>query len=60
MAMIASTHNKAQRSHYSQNFLQNAFNDVVLADPVCGIYGVTPVESLHALLKGIIAFSGFA
>jgi hypothetical protein len=34
--------------------LYNAFNHVPLADPIRGIFGATPVETMHAFCKGVI------
>jgi hypothetical protein len=35
--------------------LDNTYNHVVpLADPIRGIFGATPVETMHAFHKGVI------
>ena len=44
MAMIVASVNKAIRACWSQHAVHNAFQGVVLADHVQGIFGVTPVE----------------
>ena len=54
MALIAHNDDKAVRTRWSQHFLNNVFDHVPLADPVRGIYGATPVETLHAFRKGLI------
>jgi hypothetical protein len=54
MAMIAASNNKAIRTRWSQHAVHNAFQDVVLADPVRGIFGATPVETMHFFRKGLI------
>ncbi len=54
MAMIAASENKAIRTRWSQHAVHNAFQDVVLADHVRGIFGATPVETMHAFCKGLI------
>ena len=54
MALIAHNDDKAVRTRWSQHFLNNVFDHVPLADPVRGIYGATPMETLHAFRKGLI------
>ena len=54
MAMIAASDNKDIRARWSQHAVQNAFQNVVLADHVRGIFGATPVETMHAFRKGLI------
>ncbi len=54
MAMIAASENKAFRTRWLQHAVHNAFQDVMLADPVRGIFGATPVETMHAFCKGLI------
>jgi hypothetical protein len=54
MAMIAASNNKAIRTRWSQHAVHNAFQDVMLADPVRGILGATPVKTMHAFRKGLI------
>jgi hypothetical protein len=34
--------------------IRNAFNCIVFADPVHGIFGATPVETTHAFRKGVV------
>ena len=53
MAMIAASDNKEIRAPW-QHAVNNAFQDVVLADHVRGIFGATPVETMHAFRKGLI------
>ena len=54
MAMIAASDDKAICVRWSQHAVYNAFQDVVLADHVQGIFGATPVETMHAFRKGLI------
>jgi hypothetical protein len=54
MAIIATSDDKDLRSRWSQHAVHNAFHDIVLADPVRGIFGATPVETMHAFRKGLI------
>ena len=54
MAIIAASKNKAIRTRWLEQAVHNAFQDVVLADPVRGIFGATPVETMHAFCKGLI------
>ena len=54
MALIAHNPDKTVRTPWSQHFLNNAFDYVPMADPVRGIFGATPVETLHAFRKGLI------
>jgi hypothetical protein len=54
MAQIASCPNDALRQRWSQHALDNTFNHVPLADPIRGIFGATPVETMHAFRKGVI------
>jgi hypothetical protein len=61
MAQIALCPNDALRQRWSQHALDNAYSHVPLADPICGIFGAMPVETMHAFCKGIIevvTFSG--
>jgi hypothetical protein len=51
---IAASDDKALRVRWSQHAVHNAFQDVVLADHVQGIFGATPVETVHAFRKGLI------
>ena len=60
MAQIAYDADKNVRQRWSQHFLNNAFDYVPLADPVRGIFGATPVETMHALRKGIIEMVTFS
>ena len=55
MARIARSPNKEHRTKWSQHRLvDNAFDKVPMADPVRGIFGATPVETMHAFRKGLI------
>jgi len=47
---------KEMRKKWSQHKLENAFNDVAFADPVRGIFGATPIETLHCIRKGVIEY----
>jgi hypothetical protein len=49
MARIANDADDNVRRLWSQHFLNNAFDYVPLADPIRGIVGDTPVETMHAL-----------
>ena len=42
------------RQRWSQHKLDNAFTYIEFADPVRGIYGATPCETMHAVRKGTI------
>lgn len=44
----------ATRTQWSQHQVDNAFNGIEFADPVRGIFGATPVETMHAFRKGVI------
>ena len=46
--------NYTLRQRWSQHALDNAFNHVPLADPIRGIFGATPVETMHSFRKGVI------
>jgi hypothetical protein len=52
--MIAASDNKAIRTRWLQHAVHNAFQHVMLADPVRGIFGATPVQTMHAFCKGLI------
>jgi hypothetical protein len=54
MVRIASCLNDVLRQRWSQHALDNAYNHVPLADPIRGIFGATPVETMHAFRKGVI------
>ena len=55
MAAIATNNNWSIRQQWSQHYyLNNAFDHVPLADPVRGIFGATPIETMHAFRKGLI------
>ena len=54
MAAIASNDDLSIRKKWSQHFLNNAFDHVPLADPVRGIFGATPIETMHAFRKGLV------
>lgn len=59
MDFIAQSEDKELRSRWSQHKLDNAFNHMPLADPVRGIFGATPVETMHAYRKGMIEMVTF-
>ena len=54
IAEVARHPNLAIRKRWSQHQLNNVFDFVPMADPVRGIYGATPVETMHAFRKGMI------
>ncbi len=54
MTHIAKRSDVATRTQWSQHQLRNTFNCVVFADPVCGIFGAMPVETMHAFRKGVV------
>ena len=54
MTAIAASPDTELRTRWSQHKLQNVFDSVPLADPVRGIFGATPVETMHAFRKGMI------
>lgn len=54
MHQIAQSNNPAVRQRWSQHKLDNAFQHVEMADPERGIFGATPVETLHAFRKGLV------
>ena len=54
MACISHNPDQMVRTQWSQRFQDNAFDYALMADPVRGIFGATPVETLHAFCKGLI------
>jgi hypothetical protein len=54
MHVIARSNNDATRKRWSQHKIENAFEHIVFADPERGIFGATPVETMHAFRKGVI------
>ena len=54
MHSIAQSDDLAIRQCWSQHGLDNAFQHVEMADPDRGIFGATPVETLHAFHKGLV------
>ena len=54
MAMIAANGDKLVRTRWLQHYLNNAFNSVCFADSSSGIFGATPVETMHDFRKGLI------
>ena len=54
MAAIAHSRDDELRTQWSQHHVNNVFDHVPMADPVRGIFGATPVETLHAYRKGLI------
>jgi hypothetical protein len=59
MDQIAQGDSKELQSRWSQHKLENAFNHMPLADPERGMFGATPVETVHAYRKGIIEMVTF-
>jgi hypothetical protein len=54
MHLIAQSDDLAIRKRWSQHGLDNAFQHVTMADPDRGIFGATPVETLHAFRMGLV------
>ena len=54
MHRIACSADTQLRQRWSQHHLDNAFHHVVLGDPTRGIFGATPVETMHGYRKGMI------
>ena len=54
MHLIAQSDDLAIRQRWSQHGLDNAFQHMAMADPDRGIFGATPVETLHAFRKGLV------
>jgi hypothetical protein len=54
MHEIALCPDDKRRQQWSQHRVDNAFNSVLLADPIRGIFGSTPVETMHCFRKGMI------
>ena len=44
---------------HNMHYLNNVYDFVLMADPVQGIFGATPVETMHVLRKGIIELVTF-
>ena len=59
MAQIANSLDDSICQQWSQHYLNNAYDYVPMADPVRGIFGATPVETMSALRKGIIELVTF-
>ena len=59
MDRIAQGDNKELQSRWSQHEMEKAFNHMPLADPERGMFGATPVETVHAYRKGIIEMVTF-
>jgi Plavaka transposase len=59
MAHISIYGDEAIRKQWSQHHVDNVFNHMPMADPVRGIFGATPVETMHAFRKGIIEMVTF-
>ena len=59
IAMIAASADKLVRARWSQHYLNNAFNSVCFADSSRGIFGATPVETMHVFCKGLIEYVTF-
>jgi hypothetical protein len=54
MHLIACSADTQLRQRWSQHHLDNAFHHVVFGDPTRGIFGATPVETMHGYQKGMI------
>ena len=59
VASIPRNPNQALCKRWSQHRFNNAFDYVPMADPDRGIYGATPIETMHAFRKGIIEMVTF-
>jgi hypothetical protein len=59
IASIARNSNQALRKRWSQHRLNNVFDYVPMADPIRGVYGATPIETMHAFCKGMIEMVTF-
>ena len=59
VASIARNSNQALRKRWSQHRLNNVFDYVPMADPIRGVYGATPIETMHAFCKGMIEMVTF-
>ena len=54
MGVIARSNDDDLRKRWSQHKLENAFEHISFADQQHGIFGATPVETMHAFRKGVI------
>ncbi len=54
MHVIARSNDDVTRKRWSQHKIENAFERIVFADPERGIFGATPVKTMHAFRKGVI------
>jgi Plavaka transposase len=54
MNLIACSPDTNLRQRWSQHKLDNAFQHVEFGDPTRGIFGATPVETMHGYRKGMI------
>jgi len=54
MHRIAVSGDDQLQKRWSQHVLNNVFNRMPLADPRRGIFGATPVDTMHAFRKGIL------
>ncbi len=52
MDVIARSEDDETKKQWSQHTLDNAFAHIEFADPERGIFGATPVETMHAFRKG--------
>jgi hypothetical protein len=52
--MIVASDNKAIRTRWSQHAVHNAFQDVVFADHVRGIFGASFIKTMHVFCRGFI------
>jgi hypothetical protein len=55
MHEISQSNNEQLRQKWSQHQVDNAFNHVIIADPVRGIMSATPTEIMHVFRNGMIA-----
>ena len=60
MAMIAANADKLVQTRWFQHYLNYAFNSVCFANSLRGIFGATPVETMHAFRKGLIEYVTFS
>ncbi len=54
LGVIARSEDDETRKRWSQHKLDNSFVHIQFADPERGIFGATPVETMHAFRKGVI------
>ena len=54
MDMIARSEDEETRKRWSQHKLDNALVHIQFAYPEHGLFGATPIETMHALRNGVI------